>query len=91
MAIYSTLILHQQDDNLPHFNVKHIFFKNSFFPSTLIEWNTLDLNIFNSKSLRSIKGKILKFTCPSGNEVFLYNNLKGMQLLTRLRLGLSHL
>ena len=33
------------------FNVKHDYFKNSFFPSTVIEWNKLDPNIRNSDSL----------------------------------------
>ena len=27
--------------NIPRFNVKHTFFKNSFFPSTVIEWHNL--------------------------------------------------
>ena len=31
-------------DNIPCYT-KHIFFKNSFFPSTLIEWNNLDIDI----------------------------------------------
>ena len=31
------------------------------------------------------------FIRPSENKIFLCNNLKGIQLLTRLRLGLSHL
>ena len=29
-------------NNIPFLNVKHNFFKNSFFPSTLIGWNNLD-------------------------------------------------
>ena len=57
----------------------------------MIEWNKLGLNIHNSKSLTSFKGKILKFIRPSGNSTFLCNNPKEIQLLTRLRLGLSHL
>ena len=28
-------------NNIPWFNAKHTFFKNSFFPSTVIEWNNL--------------------------------------------------
>ena len=51
---------------------------------TLLEWNNLDLNIRNSKSLTSFKGNILKFMRPSENSVFLCNNPKGIQLLTRL-------
>ena len=29
-------------DNIPLFNIKHNFYKNFFFPSTIIEWNNLD-------------------------------------------------
>ena len=29
-------------NSVPLFNVKHDYFKNSFFPSTAIEWNKLD-------------------------------------------------
>ena len=71
--------------------MKHNYFKNSFFPSTVIEWNKLDLNIRNSKNLTNFKGNILKFTRPSENSVFLCNNPKGIQLLSWLRHGLIHL
>ena len=57
----------------------------------MIEWNKLGLNIRNSESLTSFKSKVLKFIRPSENSIFLCNNPKGIQLLTRLRLGLSHL
>ena len=32
-------------ENVPSFKVRHDFFKNSFFPSTVIEWNKIDKNI----------------------------------------------
>ena len=57
----------------------------------MIEWYKLDLNIRNSESSTSFKCNILKFIHPSKNIFFLSNNPKGIQLLTRLRLGLSHL
>ena len=57
----------------------------------MIEWNKLGLNIRNSESLTSFKSKVLKFIRPSENSIFLCNNPKGIQLLPRLRLGLSHL
>ena len=78
-------------NNIPLFKVKHNFFKNSFFPSVVIEWNKLDLNIRNSENLFIFKKKLLKFIRPSGNSVFKCHNPKGIKLLTRLRLGLSHL
>ena len=57
----------------------------------MIEWNKLDLNIRNSESLTSFKSKVLKFIRPSENSIFLCNNPKEIQLLIRLKLGLSHL
>ena len=78
-------------NNIPQFKVKHNFFKNSFFPSVVIEWNKLDLNIRNSENLFIFKKKLLKFIRPSGNSVFRCHNPKGIKLLTRLRFGLSHL
>ena len=78
-------------NNIPQFKVKHNFFQNSFFPSVVIEWNKLDLNIRNSENLFIFKKKLLKFIRPSGNSIFRCHNPKGIKLLTRLRLGLSHL
>ena len=49
------------------------------------------MKIRNSESLNSFKSKVLKFIRPSENIIFPCNNPKGIQLLTRLRLGLSHL
>ena len=60
--------------NYLHFKVKHNYFKNSFFPLTVIEWNKLDLHIRNFKSLNSFKDYILKFIPPSKNSVCLCNN-----------------
>ena len=37
--------------NITPFKVRHNFFKNSFFPSVISEWNKLDPEIRNSASL----------------------------------------
>ena len=52
-------------DNIPCFKIRHTFFKNFFFPSTIIEWNNLDPTLQNSKSLVVFKKSILKFIRPS--------------------------
>ena len=78
-------------DYIPCFNTKHNFFRNSFFPSTLIEWNNLDINIRNSESYATFKKSILRFIRPSENPIFNCHNPSGIKLITRLRLGLSHL
>ena len=78
-------------DNIPFFKTRHYFFKNSFFPSTIIEWNNLDHNIRNSSSFNIFRRSILKFIRPSANSFFNCHNPKGIKFITRLRLRLSHL
>ena len=78
-------------DNIPCFKIRHNFFKNSFFPSTIIEWNNLDPTLRNSKSFVDFKNSILKFIRPSPSNAFNCNNYKGIRRITRLRLGMSHL
>ena len=68
-----------------------LFLKNSFFPSTIPEWNKLDHNIRNSSSFNIFRKSILKFIRPSANSLFNCHNPKGIKFITRLRLGLSHL
>ena len=78
-------------DNIPQFNVRHTFFRNSYFPSIVTEWSNLDKSIRNSESFSIFKNNILKFIRPSPNSIFNCHNIKGVKLLTRLRSGLSHL
>ena len=77
-------------DKITLFHTEHSFFKNSFFPSTVIEWNKLDSNLRSPTSLSVFKKNLLKFIRPSPNSVFNCHNCKGIIYLTRLRLGLSH-
>ena len=51
----------------------------------------MDLNIHNSESLNIFKNSLQKFIRISGISIFNCHNLRGVKLLTRLRLGLSHL
>ena len=48
-------------DKIALFNTKHNFFKKSFFPSTVIEWNKLDPNLRSAASLNFFKKNLLKF------------------------------
>ena len=68
------------------FRTKRNFFKNSFFPSTVFEWNKLDPNLRSAAGLNVFKHNLLKFTRPSPNSVFNCLNCKGTKYLTRLRL-----
>ena len=77
--------------NIPLIKTKHNFSKNYFFPSAIIEWNNLDPNLRNSKSISVFKEKKLNFIRPCPNSFFDCHNPKGIKLITRLRLGLTHL
>ena len=77
-------------------NIKQIFcrseyFANSFFPYTIKEWNKLSLEIRNSESYSIFKKSLLKFIRTIPNSVFSVADIYGIKLLTRLRVGLSHL
>ena len=87
--------------NVPHFHIsllradrvksKHNFFKNSFFPSTISEWNKLDPSLCNSESFLTFKKSILQFINTAANSVYNCHNLKGIKIIRRLHLGLNHL
>ena len=76
---------------IPLFKTNHNFFKNSFFLSSIIEWNNLDPNLRNSDTNGTFKNTVLKFIRPSPNSLFECHNPPGVKFLTRLRLGLSYL
>ena len=42
-------------DKITPFQTKHNFFRNSFFPSTVIEWNKLDHNVRSPASVSVFK------------------------------------
>ena len=67
------------------------FFKDSFFPAVISEWNSSDINICNSSCINVFKKEVLKFIRPEPNSTCNINDTKGLKLLTRLRLGLIHL
>ena len=81
----------RNSENISQLRTKHDFLKISFFPSTIKGWNNLDPQIRKSKSMSISKINILKFIRPKPNNLYYCQNPKGIKLLTRLRLGLSHL
>ena len=87
VSIYNT----RNTNNIPLFKVKNNFFQNSFFPSAVIEWNKLDLNIRYPESLNIFKKTLLNFKRLCRSTVFNCHDPKAANLVTRLRLGLSHL
>ena len=67
------------------------YFANSFFPYTIKEWNNLSPEIRKSVSYEVFKNSLLKFIRPSPKSLCKVSDSLGIKLLTRLRLGLSHL
>ena len=64
--------------------------KFSFFRWSIVEWNKLDLKIQNSSYL-VFRNYLIKRIRPLAAPVYNIHNPLGLKLLTRLRLGLSHL
>ena len=81
----------RNENNIHLVTVNNNYFMNTFFPSTITEWNKLDLSIRNSASFNVFKGRLLQFVRPLENSVFTCHNPIGIKSLTRLRLGFSHL
>ena len=73
------------------FSINTNFFANSFFPYCTEQWNQLDPTIKNLQSISLFKKALLKFIRPNAAHVFDVTDHFGLKLLTRLRLGLSHL
>ena len=66
-------------------------YRSSFFPYCIAEWNRLDRNFRELPSSETFKDALLKLYRPKGNPVFYISDNKGVILLTRLRIGFSHL
>ena len=71
--------------------IKHNFFKNTFFSSAIIEWNKPHPTIQNAECFGIFKSNFLKFIRPTTRSFFNCYNPKGIRLMTRLCLGMSHL
>ena len=77
--------------NIPHYYCRTDTFKNSFFPNVINEWNELVEKIKGAPSFSLFKASLLKVSRPHANSTCRIHNPVGIWLLTRLRLGLSHL
>ena len=78
-------------NRIPTFHCRTDCFKNSFFPSTLNDWYKLNKTIRNSESIPIFKSRLLSFIRPLESNVYNIFDPIGLKLLTRLRLGFSHL
>ena len=66
-------------------NVRHDYFKNSFFPTILSDRYKLDLKIGNSASLSIFENNLPNFIRLCANSIFDIHNSHGIKLLIRLR------
>ena len=95
--LYDLIPKHNQLFNLrnrnqiPNIFCRTEFFRNSFFPSVILEWNKLNAQLTNTESLSFFRSSLLKLIRPPAMSTFNISNHIGIQYLTRLRLGLSHL
>ena len=74
-----------------NFKINTDYFKNSFFPYCVSEWNKLGPELRNSLSISKFKKGLLPFIRPKDNSVYKVHDPIGIKLLTRLRLNFSHL
>ena len=81
----------RNQSQIPNIFCRTDFFANSFFPSSIKEWKKLGLDIRQSASYNQFKNLIIKSIRPTQNNIFDICDSEGVKLLTRLRLGLSHL
>jgi len=76
---------------IPHIFCRTNAFSNSFFPFCVSEWRKLDPKISQLESFSQFRKSLLSFIRPLSNSIFDICDEHGLKLLTRLRLGLSHL
>ena len=81
----------RNNKNIPSFSCRAEYFMNSFFPNVINEWNKFDIKITNIASHNTFKSSLLSFFRPLHCNTFGIHNPLGLQILTRLRTGLSHL
>ena len=79
-----------RNNSILTFHCRTDSFKYSFFPSTLNDWFSLEINIRNSDSISLFKSILLSFICPVQNKIYNIFDPEGLNFLTRLRVGLSH-
>ena len=76
---------------IPQYFCRTESFRNSFFPSSIKYWNDLPSETTKNESFNMFRNTLLKSIRPIPNSIFDACDPLGIQLLTRLRVGLSHL
>ena len=81
----------RQPNTFTSFYCRTEYFQNSFSPYVIREWNKLDPDKPNCLTYDSLRKALLNFIRPSENKIFNIHDQVGIKLITRLRLGFSHL
>ena len=81
----------RQPNTFTSFYCRTEYFQNSFLPYVIKEWNKLDPDKQSCQSYERFRKVLLNSIRPSENKIFNIHDQFGLKLLTRLRLGLSHL
>ena len=79
----------RDSEDLAMYQTRINAFKYSSFPYSIVEWKKLSSSIQNSTN-PVFRNHLLKIIRPVSNPVYNIQNYIGLKLLTRLRLGLSH-
>ena len=61
-----------RNNNFPTYTYRTDCFKYSFFPSTLIDWFRLDVNIRNSESISLFESRLLFFIRPNQSKYLIF-------------------
>ena len=80
-----------QSTGSPKYFCRSDTFKNSICSNVINKWNELDEKIKGATSLSLFKVSLLEMGRPYANSTYIIHNPIGIRLLTRLRLGQSHL
>ena len=73
----------------PHVRTQR--FGNTFFPYCIREWNELHVSIRTVATLSQFKNELIKCIRPPKRSTFKIDDILGIKLITRIRLGFSHL
>ena len=76
---------------LQHFTIELMLSSTLFFPSIILEWNKLERKTQQCSTMLTFRNSLWKIGWPGPKPVYNIHNPNGLKLLTRLRLGFSHL
>ena len=85
------LISQRYPNTFKTYRRRTISYQNYFFPYSVNQWNQLDSNIRNCTSYSVFRNTLLKIIKPLENSIYNIDDPQGLKLLSRLRLGFSHM